>query len=74
MAATAIHLLTKRLEEALCVVIIPNLHDETKLLRVSIFSSRDGSSLFLAVYGSAGASPVEVLLNSLDDIVKLRGW
>jgi hypothetical protein len=30
--------------------------------------------LFLALYGSAGASPVEALLNSLEDILSLRNW
>lgn len=66
------HLLTRRLEAALWVVIIPNLHDETKVLSVSIFSSSDGSSMFLTLYGSAGASPVEALLNPFDDMIELR--
>ena len=48
-AATAMHLLARTLEEAFQVVIMPNLQDEIKELSVSIFSSRDGSSLFLRV-------------------------
>jgi hypothetical protein len=67
------HLLPMSLALAFHVVIIPNLHDETKALSVSIFSSRGGSSLFLALYGSAGASPVDVLLNSFEDMLNLRG-
>jgi hypothetical protein len=68
------HLLAMSLELAFQVVIIPNLQEETKALSVSTFSSRGGSSLFFALYGSAGASPVEALLNPLEDMVWFREW
>jgi hypothetical protein len=73
-AATAMHLLAMSLELAFHVVIMPNLQEETNAFSVSTFSSREGSSLFFAVYGSGGASPVEALLNPLEDIVNSRDW
>lgn len=47
------------------VVIMPNLQLLAKLVNSDTFSFRGMSSLDLAVYGSAGASPVEVLLKDM---------
>lgn len=70
-AANAMHR-DVRSPSAVLVVIMPNLLVVMKVLRVSIFSSREGSSLLTALYGSAGLSlPTLALLNSLDDIVGL---
>jgi hypothetical protein len=64
------HLETRRLESLVWVVIMPNLADEMKLERSSTFSEREGSSLFFAVYGSAGLLPVLALEKPPEDIVK----
>ena len=64
------HLETRRLESLVWVVIMPNLADEMKLERSSTFSESEGSSLFFAVYGSAGLSPVLVL--EKPDMAKVR--
>jgi hypothetical protein len=66
------HLETRRSEPLVWVVIMPNLADEMKLERSSTFSERVGSSLFFAVYGSAGLLPVLALEKSLEAIVKAR--
>lgn len=49
------------------VVNMPNLDVDTKLTRPSIFSFREGSSKFFALYGSAGLSPVSALLKDILD-------
>ena len=67
-AANAIHLETNCPVLAIRVVIIPNLQLSMKVAKSSIFSFSWGSSLFLAVYGSACLLPVSVLLN-LSDIL-----
>lgn len=67
-AATAIHLEARRPVLSALVVIIPNLDAATKLTRPSIFSFSGGSSRFLALYGSAGLSPVSALLKDMLDL------
>ena len=69
LPAKAMHLLTSMPVSATLVVIMPNLHASTKAVSPSIFSLREASSLFLALYGSAGLLPVSVLENVLPDIV-----
>jgi hypothetical protein len=64
VAAKAMHLETRRLESLVWVVIMPNFAEEMKVERSPIFSVREGSSLFFAVYGSAGLPPVLVLEKS----------
>lgn len=56
------------------VVIMPNLADEMNLERSSTFSEREGSSLFFAVYGSAGLLPVSALEKVLEDMARDRRW
>ena len=70
-AATAIHLELSMPEAATRVVIMPNLHDEMNSVRPSTFSDSEGSSLFFALYGSAGLLPVSVLEKD-SDILKVR--
>jgi len=68
------HLETNRPVLAIRVVIIPNLHASIKLTRSSTFSFNWGSSIFFALYGSAGLLPVSVLLKDiLDDGVVGNG-
>ena len=71
LAARAMHLETRRLESLVWVVIMANLADEMKVERSSTFSEREGSSLFFAVYGSAGLLPVSVF--EKPDMVDDRG-
>lgn len=48
-AITAMHLEARRPLLSILVVIMPNLQDETKLLRPSIFSLSGASSRFLTL-------------------------
>lgn len=51
------------------VVIIPNLLASMNALRSSTFSFTEVSSLFFAVYGSAGLLPVSVFEKDMIDLV-----
>lgn len=65
LAAKAMHLETSKPLLSMRVVIIPNLDDSMKVTRSSTFSLSLGSVLLVALYGSAGLSPVSVLLNDM---------
>jgi len=64
LPARAMHLLASS-PSLVLVVIMQNLHLFTKATRSSTFSFNDGSWMLVAVYGSAGLSPVSVLLKDM---------
>lgn len=53
---------------------MPNLHEVIKSLRSSILSLVPGSSWFLALYGSAGLSPVFVFEKDILEELKVFDW
>lgn len=68
-AATAMQREVSRPLLPMRVVIIPNLHEETKFLRSSTFSLSSGSLLLAALYGSAGLPPGTSALLKVEDIL-----
>jgi len=68
-AATAMQREVSRPLLPMRVVIMPNLHEETKFLRSSTFSLSSGSLLLAALYGSVGLSPGTSALLKLEDIL-----
>lgn len=65
LAARAMQRETSRPLDAILVVIMQNLDFSTNFTRSSTFSERAGSWRFFWIYGSAGLSPVSVLLNDI---------